>query len=258
VDADSTRLAQVLSNLLNNAAKYTEPGGKITLVVERRDTDVSVKVRDNGVGIPPEMLPRIFEMFTQIDRTLERSQGGLGIGLTVVQRLVEMHGGSIEARSEGHGMGSEFIVRLPAVQSVVHDERIGGEERQASPASRYRILVVDDNKDAASSLSMMLKILGNEVRTAHDGEEGVAAAAEYRPDLIVLDVGMPKLNGFEACRRIREQSWGKGIFIVALTAWGQEEDKRRSQEAGFDHHVVKPVEPADLEELLGSLRIATG
>jgi CheY-like chemotaxis protein len=201
------------------------------------------------------MLPKVFDMFTQVDRSLEKSHGGLGIGLAIVRRLVEMHGGSVEARSEGHGMGSEFVIRLPVVLSVVHEWRGGGEERPARPLRRHLILVVDDNEDAASSLAMMLKIMGNEVRTAHDGEEGIAAAAAFRPDMIILDIGMPRLNGFDACRRIREQPWGRGIFIVALTGWGQEDDKRRSHEAGFDHHLVKPVEPAALEELLKSVAL---
>jgi PAS domain S-box-containing protein len=255
LDADPTRLSQVFSNLLNNAAKYTEPGGDVALVVEPRGGEVVVTVRDSGVGIPPEMLPRVFDLFTQVDRSLEKSHGGLGIGLTIVRRLVEMHGGRVEARSEGHGEGSEFIVRLPVALAVVHDEAGGGDARPARPAPRHRILVVDDSVDAASSLAMMLRLMGHEVRIAHDGIEGIAVAAAYGPDMIVLDIGMPRLNGFDACRRIREQPWGKGIFIVALTGWGQEEDKRRSQEAGFDDHLVKPVEPAALEELLESVAL---
>jgi PAS domain S-box-containing protein len=255
LDADPTRLSQVFSNLLNNAAKYTEPGGDIALVVERRGGEVVVTVRDSGVGIPAPMLPRVFDMFTQVDRSLEKSHGGLGIGLAIVKRLVEMHGGSVEARSEGPGMGSEFIVRLPAVLSVVHGELGQDEGRQTGPMPRHRILVVDDNEDAAGSLAMMLKLMGNEVRTAHDGEAGIAAAGAYRPDLIVLDIGMPRLNGFDACRRIREQPWGRDIFIVALTGWGQDDDRRRSHEAGFDHHLVKPVEPAALEKFLESVAL---
>jgi PAS domain S-box-containing protein len=255
LDADPTRLSQVFSNLLNNAAKYTEPGGDVALVVEPRGGEVVVTVRDSGVGIPPEMLPRVFDLFTQGDRSLEKSHGGLGIGLTIVKRLVEMHGGRVEARSEGHGQGSEFIVRLPVALSVVHDEAGEGDARPARPAPRHRILVVDDSVDAASSLAMMLRLMGNEVRIAHDGLEGIAVAAAYGPDVILLDIGMPRLNGFDACRRIREQPWGQGMFIVALTGWGQEEDKRRSQEAGFDDHLVKPVEPAALEELLESVAL---
>jgi PAS domain S-box-containing protein len=253
LDADPTRLSQVFSNLLNNAAKYTEPGGDIALVVERRGAEVAVTVRDSGVGIPAHMLPRVFDMFTQVDRSLEKSHGGLGIGLAIVKRLVKMHGGSVEARSEGHGMGSEFIVRLPVVLSVVHGELGQDEGRQTGSMPRHRVLVVDDNEDAAGSLGMMLRLMGNEVRTAIDGEEGIATAGVFRPDLILLDIGMPRMNGLEACRRIRLQPWGRGIVIVALTGWGQDDDKRQSHEAGFDHHLVKPVEPAALEELLESL-----
>jgi CheY-like chemotaxis protein/two-component sensor histidine kinase len=253
VDADRTRLAQVVSNLLSNAVKYSDRGGRIWLAVDRRDNEAVVRVRDTGVGIPAPMLPRVFDMFTQVDRSLERSRGGLGIGLAIVKRLVEMHGGRVEARSDGHGLGSEFIIRLPAVCSGVRHERKDGEGRPVGPMPRHRILVVDDNEDAATSLAIMLKIMGNDVRTAHDGEEGIAAAAAYRPDVIVLDIGMPRLNGFDACRRIREQPWGRGTVIVALTGWGQEDDRRRSHEAGFDHHLVKPVEPAVLERLLESV-----
>jgi CheY-like chemotaxis protein len=179
-------------------------------------------------------------MFTQVNRSLEKTPSGLGIGLSIVKRLVEMHGGSVEARSEGPGMGSEFIIRLPVVLSPPHQhERPGGGNQQVRPTARRRILVVDDNVDIADSLAMMLEMTGNEVRTAHDGLEGVAAARAYRPDLILLDIGMPKMNGYEACRRIREQPWGKSVLIAAVTGWGQEEDRRHSQEAGFDHHLIK-------------------
>jgi signal transduction histidine kinase len=252
VDADVTRLAQVFANLLNNAAKYTQRGGgDIRLSVEPLGREVAVSVRDNGVGIPAPMLPQVFEMFTQVDRSLERTQGGLGIGLSIVKRLVEMHGGTVEAHSEGRGQGSEFVVRLPALTPAAEEPgpRSDGEEPAGAPVRR-RILVADDNVDAAASLAMMLEFMGNEVRTAHDGVAAVEAAAAFRPDVILLDIGMPRLNGYDACRRIREQPWGRGIAIAALTGWGQEEDKRQSREAGFDHHLVKPVEPAALERLL--------
>jgi len=250
VDADVTRLAQVFANLLNNAAKYTQKGGgDIRLAVEPLGREVAVRVSDNGVGIPAPMLPQVFEMFTQVDRSLERTQGGLGIGLSIVKRLVEMHGGTVEARSEGSGRGSEFVVVLPVPAVREPELRDGGEEPAGAPVPR-RILVADDNVDAAASLAMMLEFMGNEVRTAHDGVEAVEAAAAFRPDLILLDIGMPRMNGYDACRRIREQPWGRGIAIAALTGWGQEEDKRQSQEAGFDHHLVKPIEPAALEKLL--------
>ncbi|AMV17383.1 PAS domain-containing protein [Planctomyces sp. SH-PL14] len=251
VDADITRLAQVFSNLLNNAAKYTEQGGRVELSVQRQVGEVAVSVRDNGVGIPANMLPRVFEMFAQVDRSLERSQGGLGIGLSIVKKLVEMHGGSVAVESGGHGAGSEFTVRLPVVLSVAMPT--DGDEEHALPSSRRKILVVDDNKDAATSLAMMLKLMGNETKTAHDGVEALDVAATYRPDLILLDIGMPRLNGYETAKQIRLQAWGKSIVLVALTGWGQEEDRRKSSEAGFDSHMVKPVEPAALERLLASM-----
>ena len=254
LDADLIRLAQVFSNLLNNAAKYTEQGGHIWLTAERHGGEVMVKVRDTGLGIPTDMLPRTFDMFTQVDRALERSQGGLGIGLTLVKRLVEMHGGSVEARSDGPGKGSEFIVRLPvAVASASHQPRPpkGAGEKTAPPAKR-RILVVDDNKDSADSLSMMLSITGMEVRTAYDGLEAVEAATAFNPDVVLLDIGMPKLNGYEAARRIREQPRGKDMLLVAVTGWGQEEDRRRSQEAGFNFHMLKPVDPAALQHMVAA------
>ncbi len=249
LDADLTRLAQVFSNLLNNAAKYTEPGGRISLTGEVSGGEVVVEVRDNGLGIPADALPRIFEMFSQVDRNMERAQGGLGIGLNLVRRLVELHGGTVEVRSDGPGRGSQFVVRLPVVaEASVPDEPDGEGER--SVMSALRILIVDDNRDGADSLSDLLGIMGNETRTAHDGLAAVETAEKFRPDLIVLDIGLPKLNGYEACRRIREKPWGNDIVIVAATGWGQEEDRRRSQEAGFDHHLVKPVDAAEIIRLL--------
>jgi CheY-like chemotaxis protein/anti-sigma regulatory factor (Ser/Thr protein kinase) len=252
VDADLTRLAQVFSNLLNNAAKYTERGGRIRLSVERSGNEAVVSVRDNGIGIPAHMLPRVFDMFTQVDRNLERAQGGLGIGLSIVKRLVEMHGGTVSARSDGHGLGSEFTVRLPLALSVVHAPDAGAERPAAK--NRRRILVVDDNRDSALSLAMMLKLMGNETKTAHDGYEALDLAATYRPELILLDIGMPRLNGYDTAREIRKQSWGQNIQIIALTGWGQEEDRRQSQAAGFNRHLVKPIDHATLEKLLEGLK----
>jgi PAS domain S-box-containing protein len=248
--ADPVRLAQVFSNILNNACKYTEPGGKIWLTAERSASDVVVMVKDTGLGIPPDKLGSVFEMFTQVDRTLERSQGGLGIGLTLVKRLVEMHGGTVEAHSEGLGKGSELVLQLPIpIEQPKHDEL---RPAAVTSAPARRILVVDDSADAASSLAMLLKIAGNETQTAHDGLEAVEAAERFRPDAILLDIGLPKLNGYDACRRIREQSWGKDIFMVALSGWGQQEDRRKSAEAGFNGHMVKPVDYAALTKLLAS------
>ena len=252
VDADLTRLAQVFLNLLNNAAKYSHRGGHIRLSAESQGADVVVKVTDNGIGISSDQLPRIFEMFTQVDRSLAMSQGGLGIGLTLVKRLVELHGGRVEANSEGPGNGSEFVVRLPVVGDTSKPQESGG-AADASGGSTLRILVVDDNRDGADSLSEMLTRMGNETRTAYDGEEGVNVAGEFRPDVIVLDIGLPKLNGYEACRRIREQSGGKNVVMIAASGWGQPEDRRRAFAAGFDHHLVKPVDPQDLMKLLAGV-----
>ncbi len=255
VDADVTRLAQVFSNLLNNAAKYTERGGRIRLAIQRKTGEAIVSVRDNGVGIPAHMLSKVFDMFTQVDRNLERSQGGLGIGLSIVKRLVEMHGGSADVKSDGHGMGSEFVVRLPVVLSVAQPN--GGDGWVRGASTRRRILVVDDNRDAAMSLATVLKLMGNEAKTAHDGFEALEVAAVFRPDLIFLDIGMPRLDGHETARRVREQPWGKSIVLIALTGWGQDEDRRRSEEVGFNAHLVKPIEPSALEKLLANLPAKT-
>jgi CheY-like chemotaxis protein len=194
-------------------------------------------------------------MFTQADRALERAQGGLGIGLTLVKRLVEMHDGRIEARSEGLGKGSEFVVSLPVVVEA-SEPQSGDHEEPPAVRSSHRILIVDDNRDITDSLAMMLKTMGNETRTAYDGEEAVMAAVEFRPDVLLLDIGLPKLNGHEVCRRIREQPGGKELVIIAQTGWGQDEDRQRSQEAGFDRHLVKPVEPKALMKLLAELQKA--
>jgi PAS domain S-box-containing protein len=249
--ADPVRLAQVFGNILNNACKYTEPGGKFWLAAERQGSDVVVTVKDNGMGIPADKLGSVFEMFTQVERTLERSAGGLGIGLTLTKRLVEMHDGTVTAHSEGPGRGSEFVVRLPVLAEKLTDAT---PEPTAKPtALPRRILVVDDNPDSASSLAMLLQITGNETHTAHDGLKAVEAAEKHRPDVILLDIGLPKLNGYDACRRIREEPWGKNMVLVALTGWGQEEDRRKSIAAGFDGHLVKPVDYATLMKLLAEL-----
>lgn len=253
MNADRTRLAQVFANLLNNSAKYTEQGGHIWLAVERQGTDVVVKVKDDGMGIPSDMLPKIFDMFTQVDRSLERSRSGLGIGLSLVRGLVEMHGGTVEAYSEGPGKGSEFVVRLSIAVAPVQEPSQPIGRDTGTHVSKYRILVVDDNKDSALSLAMMLKIMGHNTWTAHDGIEAIEAVTRFRPDVALLDIGLPKVNGYDVCRRIRDQPWGAGIVLIALTGWGYEEDKRRSKEAGFNFHMVKPVDPAALEKLLSGL-----
>ncbi|HEX9670479.1 MAG TPA: ATP-binding protein [Thermoanaerobaculia bacterium] len=258
VDADPTRLAQALSNLINNAAKYTPRGGHVAVTLEREGGEAAVTVRDTGIGIPAEMLPSIFEMFTQVDRSLERAQGGLGIGLTLAKRLVEMHGGTIAAHSEGPGRGSEFTIRLPiAAEAPRALPRPELREERVRSSAPLRILVVDDNRDAAATLALLLELTGHDVRTAHDGLEALAAASEFRPDVVLLDIGLPKLNGYEVARRIRRQPRGQGVVLIAITGWGQEEDKRQSQDAGFDQHIVKPVEPGTLLKLLATFESAS-
>jgi PAS domain S-box-containing protein len=249
LDADPARLAQVIGNLLNNAAKYTDQGGRIELLAGTKGEWVSIRVRDNGIGIPKEKLRNIFELFTQIDPLVERSQGGLGIGLTLVQRLTEMHGGRVEAFSDGPGRGSEFVIELPLAVAPAQASPSRADTPVEQP-SRLRILVVDDNRDAADSLAMLLEMLGNDVHTAHDGLEAVGAAAAFHPDVVLLDIGLPKLNGYEVAQRIREMPGGAKVLLVALTGWGQEEDRRRTKEAGFDQHMTKPVELANLQKLL--------
>jgi PAS domain S-box-containing protein len=252
LNADPTRLAQVFSNLLNNAAKYTENGGHIWLTAERRDGEVVVSVRDTGIGIDAAHLPRIFEMFSQAASALERSEGGLGIGLALVRGLVELHDGRIEACSNGPGMGSEFVVRLPVLESRIEasaERPADGQVKNQSGLKR-RILVVDDNADSATSLALLLRRMGHEIETAYDGLEAVQAAAAFRPQVILLDIGLPKMNGYEAAKRIREQPWQEKVAIIALTGWAQEKDKQRAYDAGIDHHLTKPVEYATLEKLL--------
>ena len=251
LSADPTRLVQVFGNLFSNSCKYSDPGCQISLTVTQADNEVVVSVKDTGVGIPPEMLSKVFEMFRQVDHSLERSQGGLGIGLTLVQRLVEMHEGSVSAFSEGVGRGSEFVVRLPVVAETKPPEKPTARKPPASAARRF--LVVDDNRDSAESLAVWLKLTGHESHIAFDGLAAVEAAATLRPDVIVLDIGLPKLNGYEAARRIRQEPWGKSIVLLALTGWGQEDDRRRSSDAGFDGHLVKPVDFNRLMKVLAEI-----
>ncbi|HTM00190.1 MAG TPA: ATP-binding protein [Candidatus Omnitrophota bacterium] len=255
VNGDLTRMAQVVSNLLTNAAKYTPPGGRIEVGAERDGDQAVLRVKDNGVGIPREMLGRIFEMFAQVDSSLERTAGGLGIGLTLARTLVELHGGSIEAQSDGAGRGSEFLVRLPLATAdppplppPASAEGPGGRE------ARARIMVVDDNADAADSLGRLLALDGYDVRVANGGMEALHDAEAFRPEVILLDIGLPMMNGYDVARRLRKEPWGAEIRLVALTGWGQDEDRRRSKEAGFDEHVVKPIDPASLRVLLRRVR----
>jgi signal transduction histidine kinase/CheY-like chemotaxis protein len=252
LDADPVRLAQVFCNLLNNAAKYTQRGGQIVLSAARRDAQIEVSVRDNGIGISPATLPRVFDMFIQGEGSAEKSLGGLGIGLTIVKQLVELHGGTVQARSDGLGCGSEFIVRLPLLEPST-GRRPPAAPRASTSQVQRRILVVDDNADAAASLAILLGALGHEVHTADDGEAALTRAETLRPDLILLDIGMPKMNGYDACKVIRSRRWSANTQLVALSGWGQEEHKARARDAGFDHYLVKPVSVEALERVLASL-----
>ena len=302
LNADPVRMAQVFNNLLNNACKYTGAKGHISLSAERTGNEVVVRVRDTGIGIPQDRLSSIFDMFSQVDRSLERTHGGLGIGLTLVKRLVDLHGGSVLAQSDGAGHGSEFVVRLPVLQLQLVSEvdrsqaeepeakqagvRSGrpspdgrpSRERRDLPASRdaaptlrpgaaqtlrpggapasRKVLIVDDNTDSADSLALLLKVSGSVARTAKDGLEALEAAKEFRPDIVFLDIGMPRLNGYDAARRIRQEPWGREMVLVAMTGWGQEQDRRRSRDAGFDAHIVKPADYSEVVKLMGSTRRA--
>ena len=253
LDADPTRLEQVLLNLLNNAAKYTPQSGHIWLTIQVHGAEVAIRIKDNGIGIPPDKLPFIFEIFAQVNRSLGRSHEGLGIGLALVQQLVKLHGGTIEAHSTGiAGRGSEFIMRLPIVPGYTPGPNTKPAVTAAAP-SKYRILVVDDNKDAANCLAKLLRKSGNEVHTANDGLEAVEAAAAFQPDLVLLDIGLPKLDGYEVARRIRAQPRSHEIVFIAVTGWGQEEDRRLSRDAGFAYHLIKPIETEVLQRLLAGL-----
>ena len=255
IEADAIRLAQVFSNLLNNATKFTPEGGHIRLSAEREGDEITVSVKDNGIGIQPEMLPRVFEMFAQAEPLYERSREGLGIGLWLVKSLVEMHGGTITARSDGVGKGSEFTVRLPVITSKVTAD--SGRKREDDESQRgkiYRILVVDDRKNSADILTKLLKKNRHDVQTAYGGQEALLAAEKFKPEVVLLDIGMPNMNGFEVCRQIRKQPWGEAMYLIAVSGWGQEQDRHRSAEAGFDHHLVKPVHSEILMKVLDSIR----
>jgi CheY-like chemotaxis protein/anti-sigma regulatory factor (Ser/Thr protein kinase) len=257
LDADPVRLAQVVGNLVTNAAKYTESNGRILVTAERDGDMAALRVRDSGIGIAASMLPRIFDLFVQVDHASTKAQGGLGIGLTLVKNLVEMHNGTVEALSEGLGRGSEFIVRLP----VVVNDSLNDPSLQRKPEanrgpvpSGHRLLVVDDNQDAANSLAMLLKLQGHEVRVAFSGMGAVEMTKTYTPDVVFMDIGMPGMDGYEAARRIREQPGLGKVVMAALTGWGQQEDRRRTAEAGFNHHLVKPPDPNALEKVLSDLK----
>jgi PAS domain S-box-containing protein len=252
LDADPARLTQVIGNLLNNAAKFTDRGGHIALTVEQEGDQAVVRVRDDGIGIAAEHQADVFRMFAQIDTSLERSRGGLGLGLTLVKTLVEMHDGSVAVHSEGLGRGTEFTVRLPVAAGPPRELPAPAAGGRAITAGR-RVLIVDDSEDGAESLAMLLQFGGHETYQAHDGVTAIEAAERLRPDAVLLDIGLPRLNGYEVCRRIRQAPWGKQLTLVALTGWGQDEDRHRSLEAGFDAHMVKPVDVDALLKLLGSL-----
>jgi signal transduction histidine kinase len=253
LEGDFVRLTQVVANLLNNAAKYSDPGGEIRVCVGRDADAVTISVRDEGRGIPPEMLPRVFELFVQLDRDNRWAQGGLGIGLTLAKTLAELHGGTVDARSAGRGRGSEFIVRLPLGNARVAPRVAPNESEPAAVLAARRILVVDDNRDAAESLSTLLTLLGAHVRVAFSGPEALDAFATYQPGVVLLDIGMPGMDGHEVARRIRLLPDSEDVTLIALTGWGQAEDRNRSRSAGFDHHIVKPADINALQSLLVSL-----
>jgi signal transduction histidine kinase len=260
VHGDPVRLVQAISNVLSNAAKYTEPGGTIRLLAARAGADLEIRVRDNGIGIPADRMPQIFNLFTQVNHGSEHAQSGLGIGLALVRRLIEMHGGTVSAHSDGSGCGSEFVVRLPMISGGAHAEAGAPAEVEVQPQSgacaqpqrqaQRRILIADDNADALESLARVLQLSGHEVFSACNGSAALESAERHLPDVALLDVGMPLLNGYEVARRIRAEPWGKGVLLVAVTGWGQETDRRRSREAGFDSHLVKPLDLDELTRLL--------
>jgi len=255
LNADPVRLAQVVANLLTNAAKYTEANGRIWVTARRQGEAAVLSVRDTGIGIAPDMLPHVFELFVQADHASTRAQCGLGIGLTLVKNLVEMHGGRVEAHSAGVGQGSEFVVHLPLVVPL-HEQVGEGDARQpppARPSSGLRVVVADDSHDAANSLAMLLRLKGHDVQVAHDGQAALEIARDFRPDVVFLDIGMPRLDGYEVARRLRQSPGLEHVVLAALTGWGQPEDRRRTAEAGFNHHLVKPPDPHAIERILADV-----
>jgi PAS domain S-box-containing protein len=254
LEADPIRLAQVLSNLLNNAAKYTPDGGRIRLAVAAEDGSAVIRVTDTGLGIPAEMLGKVFDLFAQVERSLHRAEGGLGLGLALVRRLVEMHGGGVEAHSDGPGKGSEFVVRLPLLRNPIPAQPRPKPDGDGDGPSCRRVLVVDDNRDAAESLAVLLRHAGHEVRTAWDGPAALDLAPGFRPEVVLLDIGLPGMDGYEVARRLRGRPELEHVVLVAVTGYGQDEDRRRSGAAGFAYHLTKPVEPAALQRLLACSR----
>jgi len=251
LDADVTRLAQVFSNLLNNSAKYSPPGSEVSVTTRRHADQVSISFTDTGMGIPPSMLGRVFDIFFQLDRPGGRE--GLGIGLTLVKRIVELHGGTVDAVSGGEGQGTTFHVRLAAAQSATDTHPVDAVAVERTATVPTRILVADDNLDAAQTLALLLETEGHEVRTAHDGLEAIHVAEDFRPQIALLDIGMPRLDGYQTARRIRDQPWARAVTLVAVTGWGQEQDLRMAAAAGFDRHLVKPVDPQALTRMIGQM-----
>lgn len=259
LNGDSTRLTQVVGNLLNNAVKFTPTGGKVRLTVAAEGSEAVIRVEDNGIGIAEDKLPQLFELFMQVDESLERTQGGLGIGLSLVKRLVEMHGGSVEVSSAGLGLGSTFVLRLPMLEAAAAEQAAAPvSSTEVAAVIQRRILVVDDNLASAQSLGLLLKLKGHVVEMAHDGREALAKATASRPEVILLDIGLPILNGYEVASRIRAEPWGAAITLIALTGWGQPDDIRRALDAGFDQHMVKPVRHSELMALLAGLPVGAG
>jgi two-component system, chemotaxis family, CheB/CheR fusion protein len=253
LEADMVRLAQVFSNLLINAAKYTDPDGRIQLRVRQQDDEVIVSVTDNGIGISADMLPQVFNMFFQSHSALGRAEGGLGVGLSLVRGLLALHGGSVEARSEGTGRGSEFIVRLPLGGARLAIGEIEAEVDAIATNAGLKILVVDDNRDAADTCAMLLEASGHHVQTAYTGRQALELARVFRPHAVLLDIGLPDVDGYTLAGQVRGTPWGRGTVLVAVTGWGQEEDRKRAAAAGFDHHLVKPISAETVESLLQSL-----
>jgi CheY-like chemotaxis protein/two-component sensor histidine kinase len=251
VHADPVRITQILSNLVTNAAKYTDPGGQIEVEARREEEHVVVAVRDNGIGIPAELMPRLFTLFSQADTALERSEGGLGIGLALVRGFAALHGGTVEARSDGPGKGSEFIVRMPLAEAPVH-EGFTALAPTVRSRSGLRVLVADDNADICEMCSTLLRLWGHECIVARDGAQALAAMEATRPDVALVDIGMPGINGYEVGERVRAAPWGRPIVLVAVTGWGQDEARARSSAAGFDFHLIKPVETSELERVLAA------
>ncbi len=249
---DRVRMVQVFANILTNASKFSPGGSSIEIRFTRQDDQVQISVVDQGIGVPRDMLASIFDMFTQVDRSIHRAKGGLGIGLTLVRTMVDLHGGTVEARSEGTGQGTEIVVTLPIAEAVLQAERQSRAEHFARVAPA-RIAVVDDNRDSAISLSVLLRLSGHDTAVAYDGEEALTTVREFDPDVVFLDIGLPRLNGYEVCRRIRLIEREKPMIVIALTGWGQDDDRRRSFDAGFDAHLVKPVDPETLLRTLGQL-----